>query len=244
MKYLVTIFLFLLTVQGMTHAEDSMQTRFGLVETARSAPNAMYIDTITVNEKLVYKVEDIFVSLKNTFELGDKDVVLFGTNCGGNSCPFDELHFLILQKGRKPKVVNHSDFISSDGTEKPKQVKDAIVVDLGYDAGRRKKATFDGEKIAIEFEAPGKKAAMKNKDCKWVYDNTVDGQCILEREEDKTCGKLDMNYFPGAVRRGVAAISNSPGFNHDALEKLCLAACKSGKAEKYAVFKRSVCGIK
>ena len=134
-----------LALYAVGHTEDSLQTRFGLVETDHSSPDAFYIDAITVDGKPVFKEEDMIVSLHKKLEMGVRDVVLFGTNCGGTACTFDYLHFLVLQKGTTPKVVDDKNFFSEVGIVKPNVEKNRIVVDLGFDGGKRKTAYYDGE---------------------------------------------------------------------------------------------------
>lgn len=186
-------------------ASESLTTRFGEVETVKNSEYVIASDTITVDGKIVYKDEGMLISLMEKFTMGEQDVVLFGTNCGGTACVNDDLHFLVLQAEKPPKVVADPDFISSDGTVKAKISPGRIEVDLGNEGGKSKTAVFDGEKVIIQL-ASQKKTPLSEKDCKWLFESGVDGQCIAEREEDPTCKSLRIDYFPGAVRRGIAAI--------------------------------------
>lgn len=243
MKFRFTI-LSIIAVVVMTSPaipDDSMGTRFGTVEAVFPHPESNHVHVIKVRGKVVFKTEDI-IGLKEKFSLGNKEVVLFSTNCGGTACT-DNLSFLVLEKGWPPKVVTHKDFDSRDGTEKTMVRDGKILVDLGYESKKRKTAVFDGKKLIIQHTLePGR--SLSNEDCKWIYTyalDGVDGSCLYAGKNDPRCVE-PFESFALFARRRLGGISQNPVFDGDAFEGVCIETCKSGKALNYDAFRKAFCG--
>jgi len=105
---------------------------------------------IFVDGKRVFATPRDSVELLHHYRVGKSDVVFFSGACGGNACGPDPLYFLVLRHGTKPRVVADADFYSADGSTQPgRQVRNVIVIELGYEKGLEKWAEFDGERLRI-----------------------------------------------------------------------------------------------
>lgn len=220
--------------------ESAMTTRFGTVAVQRSTAESPP-DTLAVNGNAAFVAEWEYIGLYSLFSLGGTDVVLFGVNCGGTGCPNDNLGFLVLGPGQPPRAVTNENFFSNDGTVAPRLADDRIVVDLGYDAGRRKIAEFDLNDITIRTERQAA-TPMAADQCQWLYEHAL-ADCVQAKNFDASCSE-PRQYFSGVVERSLSALSNHPGFIAAGFDAACAAACTSGEAPQAAQFRSAACGIR
>ena len=217
--------------------QEKIQTALGTVEVVQSSPDSSP-DTIKIGGKVAYVEEGMYMNLRENFSLPNEEVVFFGVNCGGTGCPNDELHFLILSRGEKPKVISNGEFSSSDGTVKPKMKDGKITVDLGYYDGKRKRAELSADKILIHL-TPQPVSPMRLEDCRWLYKYSVD-ECIGASPDCEN----PSNAFSNMVMKGVAAFSNHPGFVSKNFDTVCATACNSGKKISFDEYQKIVCSMK
>lgn len=233
--------LMLLCSASVNGAEiDELSSRFGKVEVVRSLPDGPP-DTISVNGKSIFTQEDFYVGLIEKFELESYDALLFGVNCGGTGCPNDELSFLILTKNEPPKVITSDKFYSLDGTVESESVNGRVVVDLGYDDGRLKRAILNLGKVEVTYSEAAKKPLEKD-DCKWLHEYSMN-ECVAFKQSYGDC-QDPWGKFSGVTMRGVAAISNHPGFGGEAFDSSCLKACDTGRSVDFREFEVKICGAK
>lgn len=232
------------TSPEVSGVNEVQQTRFGnvLVVVVRKGSGAP--DTILFNGRNVFESGASYLGFHAKYEIGDKDVLLFGINCGGSACSPDELNFLVLGAESEPKIVTTKDFYSADGTIKPRKEKDRVVIDLGFEKGKKKIAILESGKVVMQYTAIDA-TPMKLEDCQWLYENSI-RECIQLKELKLDCEENGRNYSGGCVATmtGITALSNHPGFVSSALGDICVTACKTGKALTFEQFKRKVCSIK
>lgn len=220
--------------------QESIRTALGVVDVSRSSPESSP-DTLGVNGKAVYVEEGMYINLYEKFSLAGAEVLLFGVNCGGTGCPNDDLHFLILQEQKKPDVVSADGFYSLDGTVKPRLDNGELIVDLGYEDGKSKTAELNAGSVLISL-APQPVAPMRFEDCKWLHEYSM-SECINAKSFDSNCEAAEEN-FSGVTSRGVAALSNHPGFAAKPFHSACVTACQTGTAVAFDRYKSAVCSIK
>jgi hypothetical protein len=224
-------------VQSLTLEDDAIQTRFGKLEITHSKPD-MPPDTLKLDGKPVYQQEGFYLSLHQYVKQNARDIVLFGSNCGGTACPQNQFHYLLLDKDAPPVIVSDSQF-SADPEDVALSVDgDRLLLDLGYQAGKHKTATLQGDKLGISMAAV-EKSFLGEENCRWLYDDAL-GLCREYREADPGCGDPQTS-FPGYLTRGIDAIAEHPGFIGDAFDRRCKIACETDKTVDYPTFAKEVC---
>lgn len=216
---------------------DKLQTRAGLLEIGRSDFNSPP-DSLVLGGKVVYKDEGNYLSLYQVFTFPDHDAVLFASNCGGSGCATDDFAFLIVRQGVEQTVVKAADFYAYPHEVKTLQDGKAIKLELGYTGGKRKLATLDGEQLTVHLEdVPPQPLAEDS--CKWLHGDAMSA-CVDARNRNPGCDN-PQDDFSGAVMRGVAAMSDYPGFVQRGFDQHCQQACRDGSAGDYATFGGEVC---
>lgn len=216
---------------------DKLQTRAGLLEIAHSDFNSPP-DSLVLNGKVVFKEEGFYLSVYQLFSFSDHDAVLFSSNCGGSGCPANDFAFLVVRQGTEPKVIKVDGFDAYPSEVKTKQEGNAVKLNLGFSAGKRKLATLEGEQLTIRLEdvAP---QALDETQCKWLHTDAMPA-CVEARTTNPDCAD-PQGTFAGVIMRGVAATSDYPGFVHSGFDQQCQQACQTGKAADYAAFGSAVC---
>jgi len=223
------------------HAEpETIHSAWGVIDVSRSSPESSP-DTLRVNGKAVYAEEGMYINLYEKFSLASAEVVLFGVNCGGTGCPNDDLHFLMLGQGHKPDVVSADSFYSLDGTVKPRLDNGRVVVDLGYESGQRKTAQLNAGSLSIRL-TPQPVSPMSLENCQWLHEYAM-GECVNAKSFDANCEAAEDN-FSGVTSRGVAALSNHPGFVEKHFHSACVTACRTGREVPFDRYKTAVCSLK
>lgn len=228
----------LLTGSASATDYDSLKTRFGILRLQSTDKDFPRPDKLVFGKTLLLQQENEFISLYHRFELGNQDVVLVGVNCGGTGCPNDDLSLVVLAAGQVPQLLSDHNFHSNDGTVKPEILQGRMLIGLGFEAGKVKRAVYDGQALKIEL-SKSTATTLPEKDCKWSHEY-IGTACMQASESDPAC-KDPQSTFPGMIGRGITAIDNHPGFNDKGFERLCWQMCRSGKLVSYDQFKRKVC---
>lgn len=227
----------LVTFQKLPESSpEQVTTRAGLLKVTRSTPQSTP-DSITLNGKTVFKAQDEYVSIQRLFKLPSYDAVLISTNCGGSGCTYDGFSFLLVD-GKRVVTVSHKDFVAISGEVKTRQQGDKVLLELGFEEKKRKVAVLNGKKVTVQTVAAPKQA-LREDFCQWLHKDALDA-CVYARHEDTQCANPQAT-FGGAVMRGVNAAGDHPGFDANQFSKACVAACKTGKADRYVSFGRLVC---
>lgn len=225
-----------------TPSKRKLQTPLGFVQVVRRD----VFDVIKVDGKVVFdSAPEPYIRLYGSFPSGRGFVVLFGVNAGGSHTPVDQLYFLLLNSDRRTQIVTDEDFKSPSCMIASRFQNGNVVIDLGFDAKRRKTARLRGGKINISYEPPPNALPMVASDCIWIYENSSD-ECIdAGRRFRMPCEESARQYrgFSGRVTTGMAPLLNHPGFNSAALEKACFEQCTTGQRLPFDDFKRLACGI-
>ena len=223
--------------QALATEDDSVDTRFGKLSISSSKPDASP-DTLKLDDKQVFQQEGIYLSLHQSIKQKARDVVLFGSNCGGSACPQNQFYFLVLEPDKAPEVITHRDCIADPDDLKLSVEGERLIIDLGFQAGKHKSAVLQGNKLGIELETVPK-SFVGEENCRWLYDEAL-GACKDSQEADTSC-RDPQSSFQGYLTRGVAAVGEHPGFVGEAFERRCKIACESAKIVDYPTFAKEVC---
>jgi hypothetical protein len=219
---------------------DETNTRFGKLTLRNSLGEDIAKNEVLLAGKSLYKGDEYTYShVYKVFERSDSDVVLIGNNCGGSACASDQLIFAILKKATAPKLIQN-DFLDAYPHEiKFNQAGDTLTFNLGYSEAKLKIAVLNGDntlKTHLETLAP---QALSEENCKWLYEDAIEA-CISARSDDAKCAD-PIAGFTGVYMRGVAAMSDYPGYKSEGFDKQCKQACKTGKSPDYSSFGVAVC---
>jgi hypothetical protein len=224
-------------IQSLTLEDEILDTRFGKLAIAHSKTD-MPPDTLTLDKQQLFQQEGFYLSLHYYVKQNTRDVVLFGSNCGGTACPQHQFYFLLLNKDANPEIVTHPDFSAIPEDLTLNVDGDRLLLDLGFQAGKHKNAVLQTNKLGIELETVPK-SFVGEENCRWLYDEAL-GACKEHQETDTSCRDPQIN-FPGYLTRGIAAVREHPGFIHEAFERRCKIACESTKIVDYPTFAKEVC---
>jgi Tfp pilus assembly protein PilF len=225
---------------------DVKPTRFGKVLIVARRKGGPIPDTMLLNGGTVFQSLGMYLHAHATYAMGDTDVVLFGAN-GGGVGEGDALHFLIIGAHGTTKVVATKEFYSADYTIMPRQERNAVVVDLGFEEGKKKIAILRAGKLMVQYVPVGV-SPVALEDCTWLHEYSTD-ECIRFKNLKLDCEQYGRGYPSNgagsvAVMDGARALSNQPGFVSSALGDLCVRMCTTSQPVPFEVFKKTVCSIK
>ena len=224
-------------IQTLALEDESLETRFGKLAITHSKPD-MPPDALTLAGEHIFQQEGFYLSLHQYIKQNARDVVLFGSNCGGTACPQNQLYFLLLDKDKAPEVITHSDFTADPEDLKLNVDSERLILDLGFQAGKHKTAVLQGNTFGIELDTVPK-SFVGEENCRWLYDEVL-GSCKEYQEADASC-RDPHSSFPGHLIRGIAAVAEHPGFVAESFERRCKIACESAKIVDYPTFAKEVC---
>lgn len=217
--------------------DNALQTRYGKLETASSAPD-MPADSLKLDGKEIFRDEGFFVSIQYYIQQDQRDLVLFGANCGGSGCPESHYQFLILDDNHGSQLVSNEDFYALPGDVSIETNGLQILLDLGFEAGKHKRAVLDGETLKVSRETAPKEYLGDEK-CQWLHTDGLTA-CKEYRDVDPNCAE-PQSEFAGYLMRGVAGMADFPGFDAEAFNRHCINTCMTGEPAPFAAFAREVC---
>lgn len=217
--------------------DNTLQTRYGKLETARSAPE-MPADSLKLNGTEIFRDEGFFVSIQYYIQQDERDLVLFGANCGGSGCPESHYQFLVLDGQNQAQLVSNEDFYALPGDVSIETNGRQILLDLGFEAGKHKRAVLEDQNLQITLETAPKEYLGDEK-CQWLYTDGLD-TCKEYRDVDPQCAE-PQSEFAGYLMRGVAGMTDFPGFAAEAFDRHCINTCMTGQAAPFEAFAREVC---
>ncbi|UOG92870.1 MAG: hypothetical protein L3K52_03840 [Candidatus Thiothrix sulfatifontis] len=224
-------------IQALELENETLDTRFGKLQITHSQPDSPP-DSLLLNDKKIFQQEGFYLSLHYYIKQNNRDVVLFGTNCGGTACPQNQFHFLLLEEDADPIMVSHPDFNAVPEDLTVNVDGERLLLDLGFQAGKHKNAVLQGSQLGIELETVPK-SFVGEENCRWLYEEAL-GACKEHRETDGNCADPQAS-FPGYLTRGVAAVGEHPGFVGESFGRRCKIACESAKIVDYPTFAKEVC---
>lgn len=224
-------------IQALPVEDDTLQTRYGKLEITHSAPD-LPPDTLSLDGKPVFQKEAFYLSLHQYIKQNQRDVVLFGSNCGGTACPQNQFYYLLLDKDKAPDIKTGDAFTAYPDDLKLSVDSDRLILDLGYQAGKHKTAILQGENLNIALETVSK-SFLGEENCRWLYDEALSA-CRDNHGGDVSCQDPQASYA-GYLIRGIAAVGEHPGFNNEAFSRRCKIACESDKTVDYPTFAKEVC---
>ena len=214
-----------------------VQTRFGSLEVLAGAHEAPP-DALFLNGKLIYRNERSYLGIYGVYRLANVDSVLVGVNCGGSGCPNDDLILVSLSATGKPMITEDEQMRSSDGTVLINQAGERLLIDLGYEGGKRKKAVFHNGSLKVSFERPKTVPPLPKAYCEWVYDS-LDG-CIYAKQGDPSC-RDPQSTFAQVLVRGLSTVSQHPAFIAEKFSDVCKQVCATGRAPRLERFREGFC---
>ena len=219
----------------------SVQTRAGKLEVRNGAPDAPP-DSLFLKGKLVYRKENFYLGIYGVYKFASSDLVLLGVNCGGSGCTNDDLVIVSVDANGKLAFTEDKQLQSSDGAVIASQSGEKLLLDLGYENGKKKKATFQDGTLLISLERPRATPPLSKSYCEWVYDSALDG-CITAKRDDPSCSD-PQSTFPMVLVRGLNTVSQHPAFVAEKFSDVCRQVCATGRAPRFEPFKVGFCGIK
>jgi hypothetical protein len=214
----------------------TLTTRAGTLRVEKN-DDLLPTSSVLLGEHAVFRAEG-FVTLYGNYPIGEQDVVLVGVNCGGTACAMgDVLSLLVLEVGKEPRTLTHERFVGwgSGATLE----RGHLEIDLGWGAGKRKLARYDGKALSISFEDRGR-PPLTTDECNEVYELVV--ACATGSPFDAAC-KNPEESFSGVFMRLLAWISQHPGFDRRRFTNACVAACNRHEAPPLDdAFRKSLCG--
>jgi hypothetical protein len=234
---------------GQSDAEKSFasdkksKTRVGTLQICRSDFEIGAPQVVLLNDQVFYEPPSDYARLLGVFKLADQDAILVSSQCNGSGCGStvpDELAFLLVRQGVRPKVVTAPDFTFSghDRDRKIFQDGNAIRVELGYQERKLKVAVLEGERLAIRFEDIPPRP-LREESCKWLYEHALQF-CVEARNENPSCFRVQSSP-PEIFKRGLLRSENQLGFVRDGFDRECTQACKKGQPSDYEIFGSNVC---
>lgn len=224
-------------IKQLDVADDTVQTRYGRLEITRSTPD-MPPDTLLLDGKQVFQEEAFYLSLHQYITQDQRDLVLFGSNCGGTGCPTDQFHLLSLEKDKAPQTITQDAFSAYPEDLKIRADGKSLIMDMGFAAGKRKTAVLLGNELNIVLEAAPKEF-LGDDNCQWLHTDGLTA-CAEYRDVDPQCTDPQAD-FTGYLMRGVAGMADYPGFDAAAFTRHCTAACLSGQPVTYETFAKETC---
>lgn len=167
---------------------------------------------------------------------------MVGVNCGGSGCANDDLVIASIDANGKVTFMEDRQLRSSDGTVNISQSGEKLMIDLGYESGKRKRALLQDGSLVISLERPKLTPPLTKIYCEWVYDSALDG-CITAKQEDPDC-KDPQSTFPMVLVRGLSTVSQHPAFVPEKFADVCRQVCATGRAPRLEPFREGFCLIK
>lgn len=224
-------------IQHLDLAADDVQTRFGKLEITRSAESSP-LDTLKLNGTQVFQQESEYLSLHAYIQQAQRDLVVFGSNCGGTACPQNDFYFLILAKDSKPNVVTQDNFSAYPADLKVDVDGKKILLDLGFESGKHKTGVLDEDVLSITLtDAP--KTFIGEENCQWLQHDGLSA-CIDYHEVEEKCSD-PQSEFAAYLSSGLEGMKNYPGFDAAAFDRHCITACQSQHAPDYETFAKETC---
>lgn len=215
----------------------AMTSRYGLVST----------DDDPIHRALFLKGEKVYdavgasITPLDIYPLGYLDALLF-VESGGGSGSFDEFKFLAIQPDGKTKIFEDQQFASTDGGIEIHARANEIVIDLGFQAGKKKQATFNGIALKVALAEPTTTATISAASCEAVFTQAL-GECaFMKKGIYRTCKDASTNISKVAAGE-LVALSQNPTFKSRRFVEVCRDACEKGKPPSLKSFKVNVCGI-
>ena len=224
---------------------DTFKTRAGELNIVRSTPNSPP-DSLQLNGKTIYKQDHVYLSLHQYITQNGRELVLVGANCAGEQCPENaatQFAFVGLQAGKDAQILSQATFSSMMDAEDVNLTVDngKVMVDLGFEAGKRKVATLQGDQLAVTLETVAQ-TSLEQDDCQLLYTDVLQS-CIDARENDASCAD-PQSWIGVELASSLTIMSNFPGFQAPNWEKYCKSGCATGNTVvDYPTFARDVCSI-
>ena len=185
--------------------------------------------------------ELFLVSLRSVVELGERDVVVATATTGGSGAT-EGLLLVALRRDGTADVATDPRFRSQDSTELVATDGERLYVDLGYDAGRRKTATFAAGGITLAYTESTPQPIPQDR-CRRLFE-VMTGACLHPEQHPRwgAPGELIHGPFNGATAGFLLGLANHPGFQREEFLRQCAAAPRLERAPTYEAFASAICG--
>ncbi|WPB76971.1 hypothetical protein KYC5002_49330 [Archangium violaceum] len=211
---------------------QTVETRVGKLRVQCGEENSEH--ELLLEGKSIYKNEGKNLDVVKVFHTRNGEVVLLRENFGGSGT-VDEHFFIQLRKGAEPVITPL--FESQGGEISAKQQGDALVVDLGFNEGKRETLTYQDGKQTIRREAPPPHQPADKKDCRYLYEDVY-----VRFIQNERCGS-DLDSAGGmAITRALHHLGHDPRLDLEALTPLSHQSCNDRKPLSYTEFKKKICG--
>lgn len=228
-KLLFCALVFNLLLANVGNAE-SLKTRYGTVSEDGAGQ-------LHLGKKLLHDADGNNIYLQGSFQLKDKDVVLFNSHCGGSGCVEQSFYLLTVSKGGASKKFKLGDF--SMGVEATTRVEgERLKVVFSPENGKQETVVFDGEKPTKAVKRVKSKAELSKENCQWVYKYA--DSCVDAGQNGNDCNAKLRDDFPGWSARGIAELDDS--YKPAAFDKACRSMCLAKRKNMgFDAFAKSVC---
>ena len=215
---------------------QALPTRFGRLAVVGhdGAP-----DTVTVDGKIAFQQEQMYIALHAVYRMGDADVVLLGYDCGGSGCSDESLALLVLRAGAAPQVVSRDDFIAHGHQLEARLTEQDLRMRLGFVDRKAVSATYSGGQLSVLTEASAL-TELSHDDCALVYRQVLVDSCAVTDSTTFDCFHIQDDFSHANVGL-LQYLSNLPGFRPEVFKHMCTAACRQHHAPPYSTFAARVC---
>jgi len=231
--FFLAIFIFTSPVRAQENSSERIFGNFGILELST---DEIIFDTLILNGKVLLSKKN-YMKIQHHIKHDDREYVLISNDPGGNAYQHREMLVLILEKGGETLILSGEDFSTfMDPNEvRMKAVGDRIVIDLGFEKRKQKKAVILARQILIEHIQVSN-ASLDVEDCRFLYD-------LLEKSKVKercVCGKRSLDQSMMQYR-DLARLEDHPGFRSPEFFQYCAGVCETGVLPDPKRFASDVC---
>ena len=216
-----------------------MTTRFGKIKSVNDLDGGF----VSLNGAVLHIAKSARVQLLEVYPLGERDAVLFFEKSGGSGSA-EEFKFITINDRDDASVFSDPRMVSQLGRASIRASSNELLVDLGYERGKKKFATFDGAAIKIEFVADAEFASIEESDCAGLFNHALP-ECRLSADL-KASAEICHNAFTNlssSANSWVQALGHNPAFSELKFAEYCVAVCETRKPPPLKQFLVDVCAI-
>jgi len=233
MRRMILIFMMVVLPQYIVGAEK-LRTVGGTLRIVEKQ-NDPGMKRLMLNNRTLKKYEYMNVSFEKHYRLRNSTLVIISEDMGGSGTT-PSYYFLEIFPSGKTRLSGPVD--SSDYTFKPIQIdKDTVKVDLGYDKGKQKFATYQQGRLSVGTESSSG-VLLSAKECKWLYKTVYRPYTYKANPCNERVGYIIGN----GPYHGYYSITQNPDFSEKDFKSLLYRSCKKREPISYSLFQKRVCG--
>jgi hypothetical protein len=215
-------------------ANANIKTRFGTLAVRKDEKNPQKKYIVMLPNQRLLEDENDYLSIDQVYQVGDADVVLLSSNCGGSGCGTPGVAFLTLKANGVHTLTQWG--VSQRGEPKPIQSGNKLILDLGWNEGVQQVMEYENGVATLKKRKPetGEMGDIEN--CRWLYQ-----ELYVAHIERGQCNEVPGEIGGMSTWRTYLSMSNDPRFNLEEFEKIAREGCQKKTAISYNVFQQQIC---